>query len=141
MLYLYVKVLHIVFIVSWMAGIFYLPRLFVYHTQATEQAERERFQTMERKLYRGIMWPAMVISLISGLWMLHLMPGWLSQGWLHAKLALVLGLVAFHFHCGAWMKAFKEGRNKKSEKFFRIVNEAPVLLLVGIAVFVVVKPF
>lgn len=141
MLYLYVKAFHIVFIVSWMAGIFYLPRLFVYHTQTSDFDASERFKIMERKLYRGIMWPAMIISLITGLWMLYLVPSWFSQGWLHAKLLFVFGLVAFHFHCGAWLKAFKEDRNKKSEKFFRIVNEAPVLLLIGIAIFVVVKPF
>lgn len=113
----------------------------MYHTQTSDFDASERFKIMERKLYRGIMWPAMIISLITGLWMLYLVPSWFSQGWLHAKLLFVFGLVAFHFHCGAWLKAFKEDRNKKSEKFFRIVNEAPVLLLIGIAIFVVVKPF
>ncbi|WP_054890593.1 CopD family protein, partial [Pseudomonas sp. NBRC 111129] len=90
MLYLWIKALHIVSVVCWFAGLFYLPRLFVYHAQSQDSISQERFVTMERKLYRGIMNPAMVATYVFGAWMLYLNPGWLSQGWLHAKLTLVI---------------------------------------------------
>ena len=125
--------------VSWFAGLFYLPRLFVYHAQATDGISRERFKVMERKLYRGIMTPAMVLTLASGLWM------WLaygySGGWLHAKVALVVLLVAYHFWMRKYLGDFARDANVHTHVFYRWVNEAPTLLLVAIVILVVVKPF
>jgi putative membrane protein len=136
---LWVKALHIVFVIAWFAGLFYLPRLFVYHAQAEDAVSRERFKVMERKLYRGIMTPAMVLTLLSGAWM------WLgfgvTGGWLHAKLVLVVALVAYHFWLRALLAAFARDENRHSHVFYRWVNEAPLLLLVPIVVLVVVKPF
>ena len=136
---LWLKALHIVFVVSWFAGLFYLPRLFVYHANAEDIASRERFKVMERKLYRGIMTPTMVLVLATGLWL------WLgygfSGGWLHAKLALVILLVAYHFWLGKLRRAFERDDNRRSHVFYRWVNEMPLVLLVAIVVLVVVKPF
>lgn len=136
---LWVKALHIVFVIAWFAGLFYLPRLFVYHAQAEDAVSRERFKVMERKLYRGIMGPAMGLAIASGAWM------WLGFGiggnWLYAKLALVAALVAYHLWLGVLMRAFARDANRHSHVFFRWLNEAPVLLLVPIVVLVVVKPF
>jgi putative membrane protein len=136
---LWVKSFHIVFVVAWFAGLFYLPRLFVYHALADDTASRERFKVMERKLYRGIMWPTMVLTLATGVWM------WLgygiSGGWLHAKLALVAALVAYHLWMGRFVAVFARDQNPHTHVFYRWVNEAPLLLLVAIVVLVVVKPF
>jgi putative membrane protein len=136
---LWIKALHVIFVVSWFAGLFYLPRLFVYHSQATDGISRERFKLMERKLYRGIMVPAMVLTLSSGLWM------WLaygySGGWLHAKLALVVLLVAYHFWLRKYLGDFARDANTHTHVFYRWVNEAPTVLLVAIVILVVVKPF
>jgi putative membrane protein len=136
---LWIKALHVIFVVSWFAGLFYLPRLFVYHSQATDGVSRERFKVMERKLYRGIMTPAMVLTLASGLWM------WLaygySGGWLHAKVALVALLVAYHFWMRKYLGDFARDANTHSHVFYRWVNEAPTLLLIAIVILVVVKPF
>jgi len=136
---LWVKALHIVFVISWFAGLFYLPRLFVYHAQAEDSVSRERFKVMERKLYRGIMTPAMVLTLATGLalWLVYGFGG----GWLHAKLALVILLVAYHFWMRALMREFARDENRHSHGFYRWVNEAPTVLLVAIVVLVVVKPF
>jgi putative membrane protein len=136
---LWLKALHIVFVVSWFAGLFYLPRLFVYHAQAADPASTERFKVMERKLYRGIMTPAMVLVVASGLWL------WLgygfSGGWLHAKVFLVVLLVAYHFWLRKMLGDFARDANRRSHVFYRWVNEVPTLLLVAIVVLVVVKPF
>jgi putative membrane protein len=136
---LLVKSLHIVFIVSWFAGLFYLPRLFVYHAQATDAATIETFKVMERKLYRGIMTPAMVLSLAFGAWL------WLGYGitggWLHAKLVLVAMLVAYHFWMGRLRTDFARDANRHGHVFFRWVNELPLVLLVLIVLLVVAKPF
>ena len=136
---LWIKALHVIFVVSWFAGLFYLPRLFVYHAGATDAASNERFKVMERKLYRGIMMPAMVLTLASGLWM------WFaygfSGGWLHAKVALVALLVAYHFWMRKLIGDFARDANARSHVFYRWVNEAPTLLLVAIVILVVVKPF
>ena len=136
---LWVKALHIVFVVSWFAGLFYLPRLFVYHAQAEDQVSRERFKVMERKLYRGIMTPAMVLALAFGTWL------WLGfgfrGGWLQAKLVLVGVLVTYHFWLGGMVRDFARDANRRSHVFYRWVNEAPVVLLIAIVVLVVVKPF
>jgi putative membrane protein len=136
---LWIKALHLIFVVSWFAGLFYLPRLFVYHAQAEDAPSVERFKVMERRLYRGIMMPAMVLTLASGLWL------WLrfgfAGGWLHAKVALVALLVAYHFWLRSFLVAFARDANTRSERFFRIVNEVPTLLLIAIVILVVVKPF
>lgn len=141
MLYLSVKALHIVAIVCWFAGLFYLPRLFVYHTMAGDSVSRERFCTMERKLYRGIMGPAMIATLLLGLGLVWLNPSWLAQGWLHAKLLLVVLLVGYHHLCGAQLKRFQRDQNTRSERFYRWFNEIPVLILLAIVFLVVLKPF
>ena len=136
---LWVKSLHIVFVVSWFAGLFYLPRLYVYHADARDPASDERFKLMERKLYRGIMTPAMVLTLASGFWM------WLGYGvsgaWLHAKVALVAALVGYHFWLDSIRRAFARNNNTRSHVYYRWVNEIPTVLLVAIVVLVVVKPF
>ena len=137
---LWIKSFHIIFLVAWFAGLFYLPRLFVYHAQATDPVSIERFKIMERKLYFGIMTPCMVITLVLGLW-LWLAYGF-SGGWLHAKLALVLILLGQHGYLYKLMRDFKHDRNKHSHVFFRWLNEIPTLpLLIAIVILVVVKPF
>lgn len=137
-----VKTLHIVFMVSWFAGLFYLPRLFVYHAMAApdDRIGIERLKTMERKLYYGIMAPAAVLTIAFGVWL------WLgygfSGGWLHAKLGLVLVLVAFHLYLGRLMRDFAHDRNRHGHVFYRWINEIPALpLLVAIVWLVVAKPF
>ncbi|NQD93325.1 protoporphyrinogen oxidase HemJ [Pseudomonas sp. CrR25] len=142
MLYLWLKALHIIAMVCWFAGLFYLPRLFVYHALSQDDVSRERFCTMERKLYRGIMLPSMAATVGLGLWLVALNSShYLSQGWLHAKLALVVLLIAYHHVCGAQLKRFARGENQRSHVFYRWFNEAPVLLLIAIVVLVVVRPF
>ena len=140
-LYLGVKTLHIIFIASWFAGLFYLPRLFVYHAMSSDALSHERFCVMERKLYRGIMQPSMLATLILGAWLLYLNPAWLSMGWLHVKLALVAILVGYQHLCGAQLRAFARGENARGHVFFRWFNEVPVLFLLAIVILVVVKPF
>jgi len=139
---LLVKTLHIVFMVTWFAGLFYLPRLFVYHALASadDRIGIERFKTMERKLYVGIMTPAAVLTIVFGL-LLWLGYG-ITGGWLHAKLALVALLVAFHVYLGVLMKAFAQDRNRHGHVFYRWLNEIPALpILVGVVFLVVMKPF
>jgi putative membrane protein len=139
---LVVKSLHIIFMVTWFAGIFYLPRLFVYHALAApdDRVGIERFKIMERKLYRGIMTPAAVLTIGFGMWL------WLGYGitgaWLHAKLALVLALVAFHVYLGMLLRDFARDRNRHGHVFYRWMNEIPALpLLIAIVFLVVLKPF
>lgn len=142
MTFLWLKALHLIAVVCWFAGLFYLPRLFVYHAQAEDAAGRERFKVMERKLYRGIMWPSLIATVLLGGWMLA--DNWAfyrSQGWMHAKLTLALLLVAYHLACGHYLKVLRDDRNQKSHVFFRVFNELPVLALVAIVVFVIVRPF
>nr|MBF0682607.1 protoporphyrinogen oxidase HemJ [Pseudomonas sp.] len=142
MLYLWLKALHIVAIVCWFAGLFYLPRLFVYHAMSEDQTSRERFQIMERKLYRGIMMPSMIATLLFGIGMIVINPGlFATGGWLHAKLALVVVLIGYHHVCGAQLKRFARNENTRSHVFYRWFNEFPVLLLLAIVILVVVKPF
>jgi protoporphyrinogen IX oxidase len=136
---LWIKALHIVFVVAWFAGLFYLPRLFVYHAQADDAVSRERFKVMERKLYRGIMTPSMALALGFGTWL------WLGYGfrggWLIAKLILVAVLLGYHFWMGALVARFARDANRRSHVFYRWVNELPVVLLAAIVILVVVKPF
>ena len=141
MLYLWIKALHIVSVVCWFAGLFYLPRLFVYHAQSEDTVSRERFAVMGRKLYRGIMDPAMIATFVFGIWLIALSPGWMSQGWMHAKLTLVILLTGYHHVCGAQMKRFARGENKRSHVYYRWFNEIPVLILLAVVILVVVKPF
>lgn len=139
---LYVKAFHIIAIVAWFAGLFYLPRLFVYHAEATDQTSLERFKVMEYRLYYGITWPSALLSTILGLWLMsYNFSYYLHAGWMHAKLALVIVLWIYHGSCGHYLKRFARDKNKKSALFFRIFNEIPVLFLVGIVLLVVVKPF
>ena len=139
--YAVVKTLHVVFMVTWFAGLFYLPRLFVYHALAApdDRTGIERFKVMERKLYFGITTPGAVLTIIFGMWL------WLgygmSGGWLHAKLALVLVLIAYHFWLRRLLGDFARDANRRSHVFYRWVNEAPTVLLVAIVILVVVKPF
>jgi putative membrane protein len=137
---LVIKTLHIVFMVTWFAGLFYLPRLFVYHCLATDPVGIERFKVMERKLYRGIMTPGAVLTIAFGLW---LMVGYgISGGWLYAKIVLVLLLVAHHLWLGQLLRAFAADRNTHSDRFYRWINEIPALpILVAVVYLVVAKPF
>jgi putative membrane protein len=136
---LLVKSLHLIFMVTWFAGLFYLPRLFVYHVQASDRVSVERFQVMERKLYWGIATPGAVLTLVFGLWLwLGWFPG--AGGWLHAKLALVGTLVAYHVWCGKLMLDLRHGRNTRSHVWYRWFNEYPVLVLVGVILLAVFKP-
>jgi putative membrane protein len=136
---LWLKAFHIVFMVTWFAGLFYLPRLYVYHAQALDGASQERFKIMERKLYYGIMTPGAVLTIATGTWL------WLGFGfrgdWLFAKLALVAVLVLYHLYCGKLLVDFKHDRNAHTHVFYRWLNELPVVILVAIVVLVVVKPF
>jgi len=136
---LWVKALHVIFMVTWFAGLFYLPRLFVYHAQATDAISIERFKIMERRLYFGIMTPGAILTVLSGSWL------WLGYGiaggWLHAKLALVAALIAYHGYCGKLLGDFKRDRNRHGHVWYRWFNEVPVLMLVGVVILVVVKPF
>lgn len=135
---LLVKALHIVFMVTWFAGLFYLPRLFVYHAMSTDTVSVERFKLMERKLYFGIMTPGAVLTIVFGTWL------WLGYGiggtWLHWKLALVTVLVGYHVYCGKLLGDFKHDRNRHGHIWYRWFNEAPVLLLIGIVLLAVMKP-
>jgi len=137
---LWVKSLHIIFMVTWFAGLFYLPRLFVYHAMASDTVSLERFKVMERKLYWGIMTPGAVLTIVFGLWL------WLqwfrpATGWLHAKLALVALLVGYHLWCGKLLRDFADGRNTKSHIWLRWFNEVPVVILFATVFLVVLKPF
>jgi protoporphyrinogen IX oxidase len=137
---LLLKSLHIVFMVTWMAGLFYLPRLFVYHAQASDEISLERFKTMERKLFWGIATPGAALTVVTGLW---LWLGWFqgAGGWLHAKLALVATLAVYHLWCGKLMLDFRAGRNTRSHVWLRWFNEYPLLVLLGAVFLVVFKPF
>ncbi|WP_198244027.1 CopD family protein [methane-oxidizing endosymbiont of Gigantopelta aegis] len=137
------KALHIIFMVTWFAGLFYLPRLFVYHAMSEDSPSIERFKIMERKLYYGIMTPGMLLTLLFGSWMLvdYAWAMYSSFGWLHVKLALIVFLVIYHAFCGKWLNDFKHDRNRHSHVYFRWVNEIPVLFLFAIVFLATLKPF
>lgn len=140
---LWLKALHLIFMVTWFAGLFYLPRLFVYHAMCTDEIGSERFKVMERKLFFGIMTPGMILTFVFGIWMLgdYAWALYGKNGWLHAKLALLLLLAVYHGFCGKWLLDFKHDRNQRDHVFFRWVNEIPVLFLFAIVLLAVLKPF
>ena len=138
---LWIKSLHIIFVVTWFAGLFYLPRLFVYHTLATDAISIERFKVMERKLFYGIMTPSAVLAVSFGLVLMAGQGMW-REAWMHAKLALVLVLLAHHVYLGKLMIDFRHDRNRHGDKFYRWLNEIPAApVLFGAVILVVVKPF
>ena len=140
-LYDWLKAFHLIAVIAWMAGMLYLPRLFVYHCEAAPGSpQSETFKTMERRLLKAIINPAMVATWGLGLW-LAWTGGWLTAGWLHAKLALVLILSGVHGLFARWVKDFAADRNRHSAAFYRVVNEVPTLLMVGIVILAIVKPF
>lgn len=139
--YLWIKTLHVIAIISWMAGLLYLPRIFVYHKDVGTNSEAAQlFKTMELRLFHIIMVPAMILSLTSGL-ILTMIPGIWSSGWLHLKVTCVIGLVVYQYLLNHWRLALANGTCSHSSKFFRIINEIPTLLLVIIVICVIVKPF
>lgn len=136
---LWIKAFHIIAMVTWFAGLFYLPRLFVYHAMTTDEAGSRRFKIMERKLFYGIMTPGAILTIALGLW---LAVGYgIHGGWLHAKVLIVVFLAGYHVYCGKCIQAFKHDRNKHSDVYYRWMNEIPVLALIAIVILVVVKPF
>jgi protoporphyrinogen IX oxidase len=140
-LYLWIKVLHILAIISWMAGMLYLPRLFVYHAEAARGSPQARtFVVMERRLMRAIMLPALLVTWITGL-MLAVQAGFLHAGWFHAKFALVIVLSALHGYFAKVRKDLAEEANRHDPRFFRVINEVPTVLMVAIVILVVLKPF
>ena len=138
---LWIKALHIIAVVAWLAALLYLPRLFVYHAGSTVGSEQsETFKLMERRLYRAIAGPAMAATWLFGLWLLGLQRAWM-EGWFIAKFACVLGLSFYHKLLGDWLRDFAEDRNLRPARFYRFVNEVPTLLMIAIVILVIVKPF
>ena len=138
---LWIKVFHLFFIMSWFAGIFYLPRLFVYHAMAKDEISQERFKIMERKLFYGIMTPSAILSLIFGFWLFsHNLEYYLKAPWMHMKLTMVFLLIIYHFACWHYMKNFKYNKNSHSHVFYRWLNEFPTIILVVVVILVVVQP-
>lgn len=142
MLYDWIKALHVIAVIAWMAGMLYLPRLFVYHVDAAVGSDKsETFKIMERRLLRAIINPAMIATLAFGIWMLLLNPDLLHAHWMHAKLGLVIAMTALHGALARWRKAFAQDRNTHTTKFFRIINEVPTVIMIVIVILVIVKPF
>ena len=140
-MYQWVLAFHVIAVICWFAALFYLPRLFVYHAMSEDEISIERFKVMQRKLYRGIANPSMIATIIFGLWLVTLVPAYLNEIWFQLKAGLVLLLVGYHHMCLSHMKRLAEDRNDKTHVYFRVFNEVPVLILVGIVILVVVKPF
>ena len=141
MLFLWLKAFHIIAVICWFAALFYLPRLFVYHAMAEDEISNERFKLMERKLFRGIANPSMVVALILGLAMIWNNPAYLQMTWMQLKLGLVALVVIYHLMCRHHLLAFAENRNTHTHIYFRWFNESPVIALIGIVILVTVKPF
>lgn len=138
---LWIKSFHIIAMVTWFAGLFYLPRLYVYHADVEDTLSHERFKIMERRLYFGIMWPGALLTTILGLWLMLLyLPYTLKVGWMHAKLMLVVLLWMYHWICGYYLNRFKNGANVHTSRFYRIFNEIPTFFLISIVLLVVLKP-
>lgn len=141
-LYSWLKSLHVIAIICWMAGLLYLPRLFVYHCETEVGSDQsEQFKVMERRLLRAIMNPAMIVSWVLGLWMVYESPFWLEQGWFHVKLTCLIGLTACHMGMAKWRRKFAEDANEHGHKFYRVMNEVPTVLMIIIVIMVVGKPF
>ena len=139
---LLLKSLHLIFMVTWFAGLFYLPRLFVYHAMSSDDISIDRFKIMERKLYYGIMTPGAVLTLIFGVW-LAVVNGWnhyMIQAWFQVKLLLLLILISYHVYCGKLLQDFKHDRNRHSHTWYRWYNEIPVIFLIAIILLAVYKP-
>ena len=140
-LYLWIKAVHVIAVIAWMAGMLYLPRLFVYHVDSERgSVQSETFKVMERRLYRGIINPSMIIAWAAGLWLAWKGFGFMG-GWLHAKIALVVAMSAMHGYLGGAVRRFAEDRNEKPARHWRIVNEVPTVLMIAIVILVIVKPF
>ena len=139
---LWVKAFHIISVITWFAALFYLPRLFVYHSMTDDEISIKRFKVMECRLYQGIMMPSFIITTLLGSWMLYdyAWQAYSTVHWLHIKLILVLVLIAYHFYCGHLVRVFAEDKNTRSDRFYRWFNEFPTVLLLGIIILVVVKP-
>lgn len=138
---LWVKAFHIIFMVTWFSGLFYLPRLFVYHALASDKTSIERFNIMERKLYFGIATPGAIFTILFGLWLISYdVPGYMHMPWMHLKLTFVALLILYHLYLGKLWRDFKFNRNKHGHVFYRVLNEVPVLFLIIIVCAVVVKP-
>lgn len=139
--YDWVRAVHVISVIAWMAGLLYLPRLFVYHCQAQSGSNQsETFKTMERRLLRAIMNPAMIASWGFGVWLYASMEAW-TDGWAHAKMTFVVLLTVSHMFMARWRRDFEHDRNVRPESFYRIANEVPTVLMIGIVIFVIVKPF
>ncbi len=141
--YLWIKAVHTIAVISWMAGLLYLPRLFVYHAEATVGSElSETLKIMERRLLRAIMNPAMLVSLVLGIVLVLNMgdAAW-ESGWLHGKLLLVVGLLVMHMLMSRWRRDFEADSNTRSHKFYRVANEIPTVMMIGIVILVIVQPF
>ena len=139
---LWLKAFHIISVICWFAALFYLPRLYVYHSESYDEVSLERFKVMERRLYYGIMWPSAIATTFFGVAMLYLGFGYYVKAhWMHAKLFLVLLLWGYHFYCGALRKQIAENSTCHSTYFYRIINEIPTVFLLGIVILAVVKPF
>lgn len=139
---LWFKALHIISVVCWFAALFYLPRLFVYHAMSEDDISKERFKIMERKLYRGIMTPSAVLTVVFGGILIGYNPAYyMTAGWMHAKLLLVAVLLVFHFMCWQHLKNFRDDRNTRDHVYFRWFNELPTVVLIAVVILVVVKPF
>ncbi len=136
---LWIKAIHVIFMVTWFAGLFYLPRLFVYHADCQDEVGSERFKVMERKLY-AIMTIGAVVTVIFGLWLLFAYWWPVTAGWLHAKLVLVAALIAYHLYCGKLVKVFRDDENRRSHVFYRWFNEFPALILIAVGLLAIVKP-
>lgn len=142
MLFLWVKAFHLIAVICWFAGLFYLPRLFVYHASSDDAISKERFKVMERKLYRGIMTPSAIAVLGLGIWLVSFNASYyMSSGWFHAKLTLVFLLFGYHHACGRLLKKFALDQNTRSHVFYRWFNEVPVVILILIVILVIVRPF
>lgn len=139
--YQWIKALHVISVIAWMAGMFYLPRLFVYHAETEPGSDKsETFKIMERRLLRAIMNPAMIATWVFGLWLLWWSEAW-REYWMMAKIALILAMTVLHHSYALWRKDFDADRNTRSARFYRIANEAPTLLMIGIVILVIVQPY
>ena len=141
---LWIKSFHIIFMVTWFAGLFYLPRLFVYHAMSNDKISIDRFKIMERKLFFGITTPAGILTLVFGIWTFYLygfFTAYPGQLWIHIKLTLIILLVIYHVYCGKLLLNFKNDRNQRSHVWLRWFNEVPVIFLIAIVILAVVKPF